>query len=321
MDDDGDDGRPHQDPVGRGVEDLAQGRDLVPAPGHVAVDPVGGPEDGQEDGGVGLAVGPEEEPEEQRYAGQADGGDEVGDGEDAVERRRVRPGPSPGPIAAASSAITGAVYGGRGSGPLTATGPRSVGGRRPVWYSWVVPRFEPFSGLRYDPAIPLDQVIAPPYDIVDAEERARLAGRHLANAIHVELPVDDPRTGLDRYQAAAAYLARWIEEGILQREGRPAFYAYRMTEPAGNTTTGVIGALGLRPGRRRRPAPRTDHAQGHDRPARPAAGHQDQPLPHLGSVAQPRRVQDLRARRAGRRPRPPTTTGWSTPCGSSTTRP
>jgi len=116
-----------------------------------------------------------------------------------------------------------------------------------VWYSWVVPRFEPFAGLRYDTAIPLDRVIAPPYDIVDAEERARLADRHLANAIHVELPVDDPRTGLDRYQSAAAYLARWIQEGILQREAAPAFYAYRMTEPSGRTTTGVIGALATDP--------------------------------------------------------------------------
>lgn len=111
-----------------------------------------------------------------------------------------------------------------------------------------MPRFEPFSGLRYDPAIPLDRVIAPPYDIVDAEERARLAERHLANAIHVELPVDDPRTGLDRYQSAAAHLARWIGEGILQRDSAPAFYAYRMTAPGGGTTTGVIGALGCDPG-------------------------------------------------------------------------
>ena len=102
-----------------------------------------------------------------------------------------------------------------------------------MWYSWDVPRFEPFTGLRYDPAIPLDKVIAPPYDIVDAEERARLAGRHLANAILVELPLEDPRTGLDRYQSAAAYLARWMEEGVLQREARPAFYAYASPKPDG----------------------------------------------------------------------------------------
>ena len=112
----------------------------------------------------------------------------------------------------------------------------------------MAPRFEPFAGLRYDHSIPLEKVIAPPYDIVGAEERAVLAGRHLANAIHVELPVDDPRTGLDRYQSAAQYLARWAQEGVVQRDGRPAFYAYRMTEPSGRSSTGVIGALGCDPG-------------------------------------------------------------------------
>jgi len=112
-----------------------------------------------------------------------------------------------------------------------------------VWYAGAVPRFEPFAGLRYDPSIPLEKVIAPPYDVVGPEERARLAARHLANAIHVELPVEDPRTGLDRYQSAAQYLARWKDEGVLQRDGRPAFYAYRMTEPSGATSMGVIGAL------------------------------------------------------------------------------
>ena len=108
-----------------------------------------------------------------------------------------------------------------------------------------MPRFEPFAGLRYDRVIPLNRVIAPPYDVVGAEERARLAQRHLANAIHVELPVDDPRTGLDRYQSAAAHLDRWIAEGILQRDASPAFYAYRMTSPNGRSTNGIIGALAI----------------------------------------------------------------------------
>lgn len=106
-----------------------------------------------------------------------------------------------------------------------------------------MPRLEPFAGLRYDPSIPLDRVIAPPYDVVDEEERARLAARHSANAIHVELPVDDPRAGLDRYQAAAHTLARWVDEGLLLPDASPVFYAYRMTVPGASTTTGVIGAL------------------------------------------------------------------------------
>jgi uncharacterized protein (DUF1015 family) len=110
-----------------------------------------------------------------------------------------------------------------------------------------VPRFEPFTGLRYDPSIPLDDVVAPPYDVVTPEERTKLASRHRANSIHVELPVDEALSGLDRYQAAARLLGSWVEEGLVRRDEAPSMYAYRMTEPAGGTTTGVIGALACEP--------------------------------------------------------------------------
>lgn len=110
-----------------------------------------------------------------------------------------------------------------------------------------MPRFEPFPGLRYDPSVPLDAVIAPPYDVVGPEERSELAGRHRANAIHVELPADDPSSGLDRYAHASLLLEQWVDDGILLEDAAPAFYGYRMTEPGGGRTTGVIGALACEP--------------------------------------------------------------------------
>ncbi len=106
-----------------------------------------------------------------------------------------------------------------------------------------MPRFRPFAGLRYDRSLPLDKVIAPPYDVVGPEERAVLAARHRANAIHVELPVQDNRTGLDKYRSAAQIFATWRQDGVLVPEASEAFYAYRMTVPSGASTTGVIGAL------------------------------------------------------------------------------
>ncbi|MGH9029545.1 MAG: DUF1015 domain-containing protein, partial [Acidimicrobiales bacterium] len=112
-----------------------------------------------------------------------------------------------------------------------------------------MPRFEPFAGLRYDPSVPLGDVIAPPYDVVSERERVTLASRHGANAIHVELPADDPAEGLDRYHSAARLLREWTREGLLRRDTVPSFYAYRMTEPGGIPTTGVIGALECRPDR------------------------------------------------------------------------
>lgn len=116
-----------------------------------------------------------------------------------------------------------------------------------MWYAKGVPRFEPFAGLRYDPSVPLDAVIAPPYDVVGPEERAELARRHRANAIHVELPIEDRATGQDKYAHAATLLRAWVDEGVLLRDAAPAFYAYRMTAPGGDRTSGVVGALGCEP--------------------------------------------------------------------------
>ena len=132
-------------------------------------------------------------------------------------------------------------------------------------------------------------MVAPPYDVVDPGERAVLAARHSANSILVELPEPDPRTGGDRYEAAAARLAAWTAEGILVRDAVPTFYPYRMTAPDGSVTLGVLGVLGLEPtSARRDPPPRGDPPEGPDRPPRAAGRHPGQPLPHLGSVARPR---------------------------------
>ena len=107
-----------------------------------------------------------------------------------------------------------------------------------------MPRFEPFRGLRYDTdQIRLDQVIAPPYDVIGSAERSTLAHRSPYNSVLVELPEPDLQHALDRYQVAALLLGSWIEQGVLREDTAPAFYVYRMTAPDGRASTGVIGAL------------------------------------------------------------------------------
>ena len=109
-----------------------------------------------------------------------------------------------------------------------------------------MPRFEPFQGLRFRSEVaPLAQVIAPPYDVISASERSHLASRHRANAVLVELPEADLSGGRDRYMVAADLFARWQAKGILLADPGPSLYPYRMTDPSGRATTGVIGALGL----------------------------------------------------------------------------
>lgn len=111
-----------------------------------------------------------------------------------------------------------------------------------------MPRLSPFRGVRYaTPDGRLDHVIAPPYDVIDAAESARLAARSPHNAVLLELPGDEG--GRSRYDVAAERWARWRHEGVLVDDAEPALYVYRMgyRDPAGRPrqTTGVIGALEL----------------------------------------------------------------------------
>ncbi|MGH9207231.1 MAG: DUF1015 family protein, partial [Acidimicrobiales bacterium] len=97
-----------------------------------------------------------------------------------------------------------------------------------------MPRFEPFRGLRYAPdvladnGVAFDDVIAPPYDVIDAAGREMLAGRSSYNSVRVELPEPDPSRGLDRYAAAADLIREWGQEGVVALDDAPSFYAYRM---------------------------------------------------------------------------------------------
>lgn len=113
-----------------------------------------------------------------------------------------------------------------------------------------MPRFEPFAGVRYaTPDGRLDDVLAPPYDVITPEERRRLAGRSEHNAVRIELPEEED--GRDRYGVAAALWEAWQAAGVLRTDEEPSFYVYRMGyhDEGGRPrqTTGVVGALTLSP--------------------------------------------------------------------------
>jgi uncharacterized protein (DUF1015 family) len=95
---------------------------------------------------------------------------------------------------------------------------------------------QPLKTLRYEPSVvgALDDVIAPPYDVIDAELRAELVARSPHNVVEVDLPVE-PEGG-DRYAHAATLLARWRQEGAVVQEDEPAFWALdqEYTAPGGS---------------------------------------------------------------------------------------
>lgn len=110
-----------------------------------------------------------------------------------------------------------------------------------------MPTFAPFPGLRFDASThdPAD-VTAPPYDVLDDDDRAALCARHPHNVVCVDLPravgAEDP------YEEAAATFASWLADGVLQADPT-AFYVYRMSwlDPDGTpaSTSGALGALTL----------------------------------------------------------------------------
>jgi uncharacterized protein (DUF1015 family) len=95
-----------------------------------------------------------------------------------------------------------------------------------------VPQIRPFRALRYDLANVGDPtlVVAPPYDVVDPASRARLAARHPANVIRLELPIDELGDEPDdRYRRAARTLAAWRSDGTLHKDPHPSIYVYEQT--------------------------------------------------------------------------------------------
>jgi uncharacterized protein (DUF1015 family) len=110
-----------------------------------------------------------------------------------------------------------------------------------------VPDFLPFRGTRYRNLADSSRVVAPPYDVIDEEDRNRLEATDPHNAVRLILPRAQPPT--DPYQHAATLLHSWVTTGILAPDPAPALYGYRMhfTDAANQPrhTTGVIGALVL----------------------------------------------------------------------------
>jgi uncharacterized protein (DUF1015 family) len=126
---------------------------------------------------------------------------------------------------------------------------------------------EPLRALHYDLERTggLQDVLAPPYDVIDAEQRAALEARSPYNVVRIDLP-----HGEDPYAAAAEQFAQWRTDGIVVRDEQPAIYALEQqyTGPDGRQRTrrGFLarvrvedyGPGRIRPHERTHPGPKED---------------------------------------------------------------
>ena len=129
---------------------------------------------------------------------------------------------------------------------------------------------QPLRTLRYDlkSVGSLDNVAAPPYDVIDAPMRAELASRSPFNVVEIDLP--QANNGGDPYQHAQETLEEWIHQGVMVREREPALWVLTQdyTGPDGNAYTrhGFFarvrvedyGPGKIRPHERTQPGPKED---------------------------------------------------------------
>src|ERR1700693_2532036 len=96
---------------------------------------------------------------------------------------------------------------------------------------------QPLRALHYDLSVvgALAAVVAPPYDVIDAGQRAELIARSPLNVVAIDLPQGEP----DRYAAAGEQFENWQLQRALVRDAEPAVWAHTQdyTGPDGRTLT------------------------------------------------------------------------------------
>jgi len=129
---------------------------------------------------------------------------------------------------------------------------------------------EPLRALHYDPAKTggLQDVLAPPYDVIAPQQRAELEARSPYNVVRIDLPA-----GEDPYRHAAEQFAGWQAEGVVVRDDEPALWmiAQDYTGPDGRPRTrgGILarvrvedyGAGRIRAHERTHPGPKQDRLE------------------------------------------------------------
>ncbi len=118
-------------------------------------------------------------------------------------------------------------------------------------------RIQPLRGWRYDPAAAgaasLNDLLTPPYDVINPAQQAAFYDRHPHNVVRLELAADQAGDDdhANRYTRAAATLAGWRTGGVLRQETAPAIYLLRQryTLPDGRSATrsGMVFRLRLAP--------------------------------------------------------------------------
>jgi len=117
------------------------------------------------------------------------------------------------------------------------------------WYAPDVAEIRPFRAIRYDVgrAGPLETLVAPPYDVIGAEERLECLARSDYNVVRLTLPESEHDAGRD--------FRDWREHDVLRADAHETLWAleqdYVGPDGVARTRRGIVAALRAEPYERR----------------------------------------------------------------------
>lgn len=106
----------------------------------------------------------------------------------------------------------------------------------------------PFRGILYNVSkVPVEDVLAPPYDIITPEYREELYKRSSYNIVRIDLGKEEfgDTEKENKYTRARRYLDNWLKEGILIQSEKPSLYAYEMDYEINGIQKRLLGFLCL----------------------------------------------------------------------------
>jgi len=128
---------------------------------------------------------------------------------------------------------------------------------------------QPLHALHYDSrtAGALENLVAPPYDVIDELMRRELVGKSPFNIVEVDLPT--PQEGEDPYAHAEHLFEAWLQQGVLLKEREPSIWVMRQQFRAAGQTLNRTGFFArvriedygpgrIRPHERTHPGPKED---------------------------------------------------------------
>jgi uncharacterized protein (DUF1015 family) len=128
---------------------------------------------------------------------------------------------------------------------------------------------QPLHAVHYDThtAGALENLVAPPYDVIDDKMRGELIAKSPFNIVEVDLPSPEP--GEDPYAHAEHIFEAWLQQGVMVKEREPSIWIMRQQFRIGTETLNRTGFFArvrvedygqgrIRPHERTHPGPKED---------------------------------------------------------------